>query len=268
MKTKSVFEFATYKPYLAYRLSSKEHRGQLSRAAEAIQTQRSYLSRVISEELQLTPDHAFKLARFWKLNAAERQYFCLLVDFDRAADPEFRAHLKQQAQEMKAKHDSVQERAARTAFSVDTFQLGYFSSWIWTALHFLTSIPAFQTEEALADRLGLKREQLRFYLEQLSAQNFIEHKGSRWVYKGGEFHAPKNSPLVLLHHQNWRQRAILDAQDFSHSNVHFTAVHTVSKQDAESIKALMLEFITESSAIAAPSNPEEAVAVTCDFFVL
>ncbi len=266
MKTKSVFEFHTYKPYLAYKLSSKEHRGQLSRAAEAIQTQRSYLSRVISEELQLTPDHAFKLSRFWKLTAAEREYFCLLVDFDRAADPEFRSHLKQRAQELKAKHDSVQERAARTSFSVDTFQLGYFSSWIWTALHFLTSIPEFQTEEALSDRLGLKREQLRFYLEQLAAQNFIEHKGGRWIYKGGEYHAPKNSPLVLLHHQNWRQRATLDAQDYSNSSIHFTAVQTVSKQDAERIKALLLEFISESSAIAGPSQPEEGIVLTCDLF--
>lgn len=266
MKTKSVFEFATYKPYLAYKLSSKEHRGQLSRAAEAIQTQRSYLSRVISEELQLTPDHAFKLARFWKLNATEREYFCLLVDLDRAGDPEFRAHLKSRAQEMKDKHDSVQERVTRPPLSIDSFQLSYFSSWVWSALHFLTSIPEFQTEEALADRLGMKREQLRFYLEHLATNGFIESKGDRWIYKGGEFHAPKNSPLVVLHHQNWRQRAILDAQDFDSTNIHFTVVQTISKQDFERIKALLLEFISESSAISGPSKPEEAIVLTCDLF--
>lgn len=266
MKAKSIFEFSTYKPFLVYKLSSKDQRGQLSRAAEAIQTQRSYLSRVISEELHLTPDHAFKLARFWKMPVDEREYFRTLVDLDRAADPEFRAYLKQRALDMKSKHDSIQERAARTEFSIDNFQLGYFSTWLWSAIHFLTSIPEFQTEDALADRLGVKRVQLLFYLEQLKAQGFVEKIGGRWVYKGGEFHAPKNSPLVVLHHQNWRHRAILDAQDFGSANLHFTSVQTLSKDDFERIKALLLDFISDASSIAGPSKPEEGVALTCDFF--
>jgi plasmid maintenance system antidote protein VapI len=105
-------------------LSSKTQRGQLSRAAEALNCQRSYLSRVISESLQLTPDHAFKLARFWRLTSDEREYFQTMVDYERAGDPEYRAHLKQRLLEVKRKHESIQERTARTAFSVYSFQVG------------------------------------------------------------------------------------------------------------------------------------------------
>lgn len=263
---RSVFEFATYKAFLAHKLASEGQRGQLSRAAEAIQTQRSYLSRVLSEELHLTPDHAFKLAKFWRLTPPEREYFLILVDIDRAADPEFRAHLKERANALKDKHDSVQNRAERAQFSGEALQVGYFSSWVWSAIHFLTSIPAYQNEDALADRLGLKRERVLVHLEHLQELKYVEKKSGRWIYKSGEFHAPKNSPLVILHHQNWRNRAMMDAQELDGANVHYTTVQTLSRDDYERIKALLLEFIAESSRIAAPSKPEEGIALTCDFF--
>jgi plasmid maintenance system antidote protein VapI len=195
--------------------------------------QRSYLSRVISENLQLTPDHAFKLARFWGLPLAEREYFQTLVDFERAGDSEYRAYLKERLQEMKRRNESIQERTARSA---------------------------------LSSRLGLKREILAGYLEQLRAQGLVEHKGGRWLYKGGEFHAPKNSPLVVLHHQNWRARAVLDAQDPGNDNIHYTAVQTVSRSDFERLKEMLLRLISETSRISGPSSPEEGYALTCDLF--
>lgn len=266
MKSQTAFKFQSYKAYMAHMLSGKERRGQLTRAAEFLNCQRSYLSRVISESLQLTPDHAYKLSLFWSLPQEEREYFQTLVDIERAGDLDFRNHLKQRLAEMKRKHESVQERASRTQFSVDGHQLSYFSTWIWSAIHFLTSIPQFQTQAALSSRLGLREEALLPYLTQLQNQGFVEHKNGRWIYRSGEFHAPNNSPLVVLHHQNWRNRAVQDAQDFSNTSVHYTAVQTLSQVDAERIKELLLQFISDASRIAGPSKPEEAVAITCDFF--
>ena len=133
-------------------------------------------------------------------------------------------------------------------------------------MHFLTSIPKYQHLEALSDRTGLKKEILLNYLQQLETQGYIENKNNKWVYKSGEFHAAKDSPLVMIHHQNWRARALLDAQSTQNESVHYTAVQTMSIEDAEKIKDLLLTFISESSQIAGPSNPEEGVVITCDFF--
>lgn len=121
-------------------------------------SQRSYLSRIISEELRLTPDHAFNLAKFWNLDSDQRDYFLALVDFERAGDPDYCAFVKSKITAAKKKYESVQERTARTALSLDAHQATYFSSWIWSAVHFLTSIPKYQAEEALAERVGLRKE--------------------------------------------------------------------------------------------------------------
>lgn len=255
---------------MAHMLSGRDRRGQLTRAAEALNCQRSYLSRVISENLHLTPDHAFKLARFWGFSLDKREYFQALVDFERAGDPEYRNHLKQQISEMKSKHDSIQERTFRTNLSIDILQARYFSSWVWSAIHFLTSIPEYQSVETIGSRLGLKSEIIQEHLKQLEAQDFIAFNNGRWVYKSGEFHVPKDSPLVILHHQNWRSRAVMDAQDMTapetNSSVHFTAVQTVSKDDFVRLREMLLQFISEVSQVTGPSQPEEGIAVTFDLF--
>jgi uncharacterized protein (TIGR02147 family) len=266
MKTKSVFEFGSYKTFMAYMLSSKSRRGQLTRAAEALQCQRSYLSRVISENLHLTPDHAFKLSKFFGLNATEREFFQALVDLERAGDPEYRSHLKQKVAEMKKRHESIQERTARTHLSIDALQASYFSSWAYSAIHFLTSIPEYQTIEAIGARLSLRPEFVLSCLQQLQKQQFVEERGKKWIYKSGEFHVAKDSPLVVLHHQNWRARAVIDAQDFGSNGVHFTAVQTVSHEDFTRLKEMLLQFISDLSQVTGPSKPEEGVAITFDFF--
>ena len=266
MITKSIFSFSSYKDLMAHYLTGQSNRGQLTRAATALNCQRSYLSRVITEELHLTPDHAYNLSKFLKLSPDERNYLLTLVDFERAADSEYRGHLKGRLNEIKRKNDSLSERTHRQNVSMEAPEMHYFSSWFYSAIHFLTSIPAFQTVEALSEHLCLKENVVLRCLDFLRTHGFIEQKRNLWIYKRGEFHLPKNSPLVVLHHQNWRARALLDAQNFENNNIHFTSVQTLSREDAEKLKSVLLDFISTASLIAGPSNPETGVALMCDLF--
>ena len=248
-------------------LTAEGNRGQLSRAAEALNCQRSYLSRVISEELHLTPDHGYNLALYLKLTKDERDYFLTLIDFERAATHEYKTFLEIKLSDLRKKNESIPERTDRKKFSIEAHAASYFSSWIWTAIHFLTSIPGYQNSDEIADRLGLKKETVLNYLEELAKQDFVERTSQgKWRYRSGEFHAPKDSPLTLLHHQNWRGRALIDAQDFNKESLHFTGVLTLSKEDFEKIKELLLDSLSRVSQISGPSDPQECVALTLDFF--
>ena len=247
-------------------LVGEGNRGQLTRAADYLGCQRSYLSRVLLEEMHLTTDHAFKLSKFLNFAVEEREFFLALLESERAASMEYKSYWNQKIQEIKKRKESISERTSRQTLSIDNLQASYFSSWIWSAVHFLTSIPEYQTIASIANRLGIQQSQVAVILESLKSQDFISHSGTKWRYKSGEFHADKASPLVVFHHQNWRQRAVLDAQDLQNKSIHYTAVQTMSTEDAERIKALMFDFIRDASRIAGPSRPEEAVVITCDLF--
>jgi hypothetical protein len=107
---------------------------------------------------------------------------------------------------------------------------------------------------------------VEFYLQELERLKFVEHRQNKWIYSGGEFHAKKDSPFVLMQHQNGRQRAILDAFQQDNEGIHYTALQTLSRKDAEKIKNLVLELISDFSKIAGPSDPEDCIVLTCDFF--
>src|SRR5688572_22444899 len=94
MEMPNVFTATSYKQLLEQLLRGPGQRGALSKAAVALGTQVSYLSRVMNTELHLTPDQAFVLGRHLKFKEAEQRYFRLLVDYERAADPGYRTSLQ------------------------------------------------------------------------------------------------------------------------------------------------------------------------------
>lgn len=265
-QTKAIFHFNSYKSIMSHLLLSADKRGQLSRASEFLNCQRSYLSRVISDKEHLTPDQAYMLSLFWKFTNAEREYFTTMVEYERAGQIEYRNFLKAKITEMRKKHESIQERTQRHTFVTDNLQLQYFSSWISCALQFLTMIPNYQTVTSLSERLCLNPALVTLYLEQLKKQNLVENTNNKWVNKSSDFHLPKESPLVLLHHQNWRNRAILDAQNTASDHVHFTGVYSVSIDDYQRIKEMLLSFLADTNLLIGPSKNEEGIALTCDLF--
>jgi plasmid maintenance system antidote protein VapI len=265
MMSETIFKFSTYKAIMNHRLRGEGQRGALSRAAEALNCQRSLLSRIMNSKLQLTPDQAFNLAKHWRLTSREREYFQTLVEFERAAEPSYREFLKARLLELRKEHASLGERAKRPA-PTSAHEALYFSAWYWTAIHFLTSAPGYQTVTAIADHLGLSKVVVTDCLRRLKDWGFVREVGSKWEYAGGEFHLPKDSPLVILHHQNWRMRAVLDAQVTEGENIHYTNVQTISRSDLAALREKLLDFIEECNSMMRPSPPEEAVVLTFDLF--
>lgn len=263
---KSIFNYKSYRKLLYDQLSAKGKRGQLSQAAQSLGCQASFLSRVINEEIHLTPEHAFKLAHFWSLKGDERVYFLKLVDYERAGDKEYQDYLKTQLDELVKKNSEIAGRTQRQNKNFEGLSTKYFSSWIYGAIHFLTCIPEFQNVKNLSQRLSLGESIVLEVLKDLEQMNFVTKSREGWIYKSGEFHLERTSPLVVMHHQNWRQRAVLDAQNFEHQNIHYTTILTLSKADTEKIQGLILDFLAQINRIAAPSNPEDEVVLTMDFF--
>ena len=104
------------------------------------------------------------------------------------------------------------------------------------------------------------------HLHQLSEFGIVRREGSKWTYGTGDIHAPKNSLAIGNHHNNWRQRAVVDALLPDRDGLHFTAVYSISSVDFQRLKDSVLALVEESRRVVGPSKEEELVCLSCDLF--
>ncbi|HVK60338.1 MAG TPA: TIGR02147 family protein [Bdellovibrionales bacterium] len=264
---KTVFEFKDYKAYLKDVLKTKTPKwGSISRMAEAAGCQRAYLSRVLNSEVHITPDHAFGIAAFLRLSEAESDFFLLLVDQERASSAAYRVRVNEKISRMRREHDDLQKRVNRPSVAHELKEFTYYSSWLFSALHIIVSIPELQTTAAIARRLQLPEAVVLDGLKQLEEWSFVVQQRDKWKFGSSEIHIPKNSPLVALHHANWRQRAVLDAQNWRSNGIHFSVVQSIDASAWDEIRRRVIDLIEEASRIAGPSKSEKLVCFTTDFF--
>jgi uncharacterized protein (TIGR02147 family) len=262
----NVFEFSDYRELLVRLLKSEGTRwGAVGQIAAAIGCQRSYLSKVLHGKAELTMDQAHAVARYLSLSLRATEYFLALVERSRAASPAFRAHIEKRLAALKREQENLSEKVERPRAPEDFRHAVYYSVWYYSAVHILTSVPGFQAPAAIAGRLQLPSSLVLDALKQLAEMGLVEKNGRGWNFKA-EIHVPAQSPLVALHHGNWRQRAVIDSARANDGGIHFTTVQAVSKADFERIRQNLLQFIQATARLAAPSPSEELYNFNCDLF--
>lgn len=268
MATARVFAFSDYRDYVRSQVeTASESWGLITQLAKAAGCQRSYFSRVLSGQVHLTPDHAYALCAHWKLPPDETEGFLCLLEASRASSPQFKNHLKSKFLKLKRTNENLSNRLAKPKLEPGERENTYYSSWQWAALHIASSIPALQTAGALAQHLQIPLPVVRATLNRLEAYGLVKQETpGRWVHHSSELHVSSSSALVTQHHSNWRHRALLDSQLGRKDSIHYTMVQSMSLSAYESIRQKLLEFIDESVQIGGPSDSEELVCLTCDFY--
>ena len=189
-----------------------------------------------------------------------------LTEHDRAGDPLYRRRLKDEMQEIKRSQENLALRFQAEQLGNFEKEMTYYSSWHWIAIHYITEISKYQNSRAIADRLGLSELFVIQSLEMLEKFRLVQKKGNSWILNSDSIHLPKSSPLNSVQHGNWRQRAVLKSQDLSDDGLHFNVVQTLSHEDFEKLKVLLLKTIDDYRKVANPSPPEELICFSCDFF--
>lgn len=265
---KNIFLYHDYKDYLKARIESAEPRhGYISQLAAAAHCQRSYLSQVINSNVQLTSDHALGLSKYFRLTEKETDYFLLLVELARAASLSLKERIKSKLEKLRKESITLSKRVNAQTIDQTSSKLDqYYSSWVWIAIHIIVSIPEFQTTESISQKLGVPEVLVQKTLEKLKHMGYVNNKNNKWSYKGADMHLSHDSPLVNLHHNNWRQRSQLDSALLSEESVHYTSVFSMTEYDYVILRDKILEWIDESRKIIGPSAPETLVCFCLDFF--
>jgi uncharacterized protein (TIGR02147 family) len=262
----SLYSAKDYRDFLRAKVEDDSERGALTRLAAAAKCQKSHVTRVLRGDLHLTLEQAFRLARYWRLGDDEENYFLKLVDRDRAGDAAYRAKLQGELARMKRAQEDLSVRLQQATMGSSEKEMLYYSSWFWSAIHIIVSIPRYQAPAQIAARLGLPEPLVLHALKTLEGFGLVEKSKDRWKIATGSIHLPKNSPLNSIQHGNWRSRAVLNSQAPGEDGVHYTVVQSISEADFEKIKHLLLEAIDRYAKIAGPSREEELVCFACDFF--
>jgi uncharacterized protein (TIGR02147 family) len=267
MKTPSIFTAKGYRTFVHSWLQSQEQQhGLLSQMCRAMGCQNAHLTRVLAEKVHLTMDQAFRLSGYLKLNKSESTYFLKLVEHDRAGDPLYRKQLKEEMSAIKSEQENLSKKFREEPIGNPAQEMTYYSSWHWIAVHYMTAIAKYQTPKEMANRLGLSEVFIRRSLETLESFGLVKKKGDTWLLNSGSIFLPKTSPLNSIQHGNWRNRAVLKSQDAGDDGLHLTMVQTLSHEDFEKIKSLLLKTMDDYKKIADPSAPEELVNFSIDFF--
>jgi hypothetical protein len=264
MRSPSVFAFEDYKAYLRALLEGR--RGMVGQLAAAAGCQRSYLSRALNADAHLTPDHAHGIAGFLHLNPEETEYFFTLLERARAGTKAYREHLTRKMTHLRKARLEVSNRLKRPVLADPATGPLYYSAWYWSAIHIAVSIPALRTERALARALELPEPLVHSALLELERLGLVTRDGTHWRHGSGDLHVPRNSPLVGMHHGNWRQRAVLDAQRPDGDGLHYTVVQAMSDSVFRDIRKDLLELIERAAATAGESPSERLVCFCMDLF--
>ncbi len=262
----TVYNYSDYRSFLRADINARSERGVITKMAEAVQCQRSHLSRVLSDQLHLTTDQAFRITRFLHLTDEDSIYFMKLVEYERSGDLEYRSHLKRELKQLKTVQEDFAKRLKEPSIADSELERIYYSSWHWSAIHIIVSIPQYQTVEAISKRLNFSHDYIELCLQRLENFGLVNKIKNRWQIAGAGIHLSKSSPLNSVNHFSWRSKAVLDSQQPQGDGVHYTVVQSISRADFDKIKNMLISTIDEYVKIARPSKEEELICFTCDFF--
>lgn len=267
-----VYDAKDYKHYLRQTIAAnKATRGYQARLAEAAGCQKTYLSQVIHTAVHLTPDHGIGLCNFWRLGPDETSFFLDLVHLERSATKELRSYLSARLDRARAGAATLTRELKKPALEGEGARLAYYGAWYLSAIHVLVSIPdeaGGWTAVRIATRLRLPEPLVKDSLTRLEEMGMVARSGSGWTSVQRDIHLPGESALTALNHFNWRHRALTRLQEGGSNGLHYTAVHTLSRDDITRVRDCIRQCIMDTRAIVAPSPEEELVAFTCDFFIV
>jgi uncharacterized protein (TIGR02147 family) len=263
---KSLFEFNRYRSYMTGWIQAQP-KGEKGRIARAMDCHPAYVSLVLQERSDLSPEQALKLCRFWNFTREQQEFFILLVSHERAGTSLLKKFYWEQIQAILDRRHVLKDRFEfkKTISSED--QATYYSAWYYGAVHMLLSIPRFQSTRELIRYLRLSQKTAEKVIEFLIRTGLAMQEGSQIKTGTVNIHLGTDSPMISKHHTNWRLQCIRAIeQDERNEDLHYSSIVTVSEKDIPKIREALVRAIEGTRAIVMESPEEDLYCYSLDLF--
>ncbi len=265
-----IFDYRDYKKYLNAALSTEgAGRGSRSRLAEVLRCQTAFISHVLNANSHFSPEHAIVISRFLNHTPEEQRYFLLLVSLGRAGSKPLEEFYRSQIDETQRKRTQIKERITTDQTLRPEAQMRYYSAWYYSAIHVATSVPDYQTRDALSAALGLAPGLVSECLEFLVECGLVIEKKGRFLIGPVRIHLGADSPMISKLHANWRLQALQSLErpvSSSAMDLHYSTVLTLSHSDVTRVRETLLRAIDETERIFRPAAEEVVYCVGMDWF--
>lgn len=263
----SLFSMSDFRSYV--RLWVKAHgRGEFSKIAKHLSIHTTLVSQIFSGKKCLTEEQAARLCDYMSLNQLESDYFLKLVQIERAGNEPlkklYRRHLKQ----LEIQSSDVKTRVPEAETLSEADRAIFYSSWQYSLIRLLTSIPEFRKSEQIAAKLELPLSRVQEVLDFLISRRLCRESSGLYHRTEKNTHIEASSHLSVRHHQNWRVKSASLQERLTKEDLSFTAPISISKHDFEKVRKILLANISEISKIVVASQDEQVAYLGIDWIKL
>lgn len=265
-----IFEHNNYLDYIESYIKKLPYRGRGFRASMAahLNCKTSFISQVMNGSHNLSVEQAFLLNSLFKHSENEGAYFLNLVQWARAGNKGLKDYYKKEAEKIRNEALRLKNKFDANTVKTQADEFKYFSSADFSYVHILTTIPEFQTKEALLNKLKMNPNYLDKILDYLMSLGYVVYKKGRYLPGPAILHLPDDSAIIATHHSNWRIQAIKSCQSPEASDFHYSSVISIAEKDFFTIKAMMIKHLEEYRSIINPSVSEKPYSLCFDFYEL
>jgi uncharacterized protein (TIGR02147 family) len=257
-----IFKCGNHFEFLNEVFKNKE-RGFLSRVAEVLQTHPSYVSRVLNGANNLTLDQGFTLGKWLEFDEAEQEFLSLLIQKDRAATKDYREALERRLESLRERKRDL-GKDFQVQYSPNPSEALYYSSWIYSAIHILLTIPQFNTVKKISEALKISPSEAETGLRILEAMGAASLKGEHWSQTKSHVFISNSNPLAQCYHSSWSHRLNSFLSVGNPEHVRYTGVHSLSKSDWKKLRVMIRDFLKSINSTVEPSKEETLVAIRID----
>lgn len=264
-----IFKFSKYKDFIQKWVESQSGRGrgQYGKMAEALGISSVLISQIFKGEKNLSLEHAYLLTEYLGLTPPERDYFILLVQFDKAGSHKLREYFQQQIKTIQKERSENLKQVLQQDISLsETDKAIFYSNWLYSAIRLQTSIKGFHTLDALTNYFQLPRDQVSEILNFLVDKNLIAKTDKGFEMGPQRTHLESNSPYIKARQISWRVKAFEKMDNKNSGHFFYTAPMSISEKQMQVLKEKLTDLIKELTHELINDEPEHLACLNIDLF--
>lgn len=225
--------------------------------AAASRIQKTYLSRVLNGDGQLSSDQLFLALAYLEFSAEEKNYITLLHQWERSEISERRKILEEELRQFRQVHMKTERHLKDSSQLMNDVDMTMYYLNVNTQLvHMFLTIPQYaNSPTSIAKVLGISEQALTKIMRFLAELKIINYKNHRVVVERTNLHLSKDAPLSLPYRTMMRLKALERLQSQKTSEPYGYSLFFSADEDARAkVQALFFEFLKAAERVIGPAK--------------